>query len=108
MRRVSNVVFSDKLVLTALYAATRIHVKITDASEARYEVPESIVPRPQADPTVSLHNAEIRFNYTTSPFTFSIYRATTSEVLFSTASHPIIFEPQYLRLKTNLPKNANI
>jgi alpha-glucosidase len=29
-------------------------------------------------------------------------------VLFSTASHPIIFEPQYLRAKTTLPPDANI
>lgn len=29
-------------------------------------------------------------------------------MLFSTATHPLIFEPQYLRVKTNLPENANI
>lgn len=89
-------------------SATRIHVKITDPSSERYEVPASVVPRPKADPSASAHNAEIRFNYTASPFSFSIYRAKTSEVLFSTASHPIIFEPQYLRVKTNLPDHANI
>ncbi|TRM57022.1 glycoside hydrolase family 31 protein [Schizophyllum amplum] len=52
--------------------------------------------------------AEIQFNYTESPFSFSIFRTNTSEVLFSTASHPIIFEDQYLRLQTTLPENANI
>lgn len=57
---------------------------------------------------VSPHSAEIQFNYTTSPFSFSIVRTSTHEVLFSTASHPIIFEQQYLRVKTNLPDNANI
>jgi alpha-glucosidase len=87
---------------------TRIHVKITDPAVARYEVPESLVPRPQADKTVSQHSAAIQFNFTASPFSFSIYRTSTSEVLFSTASHPIIFEPQYLRVKTTLPKDANI
>ncbi|KAJ3553318.1 hypothetical protein NM688_g3681 [Phlebia brevispora] len=99
----------EELSLQVTYeTTTRIHVKITDPSEARYEVPESIVPRPKPDPSVSVHDAEIRFNYTTSPFTFSISRVSSSEVLFSTASHPIIFEPQYLRVKTNLPDNANI
>ncbi|KAF7298389.1 putative alpha/beta-glucosidase agdC [Mycena kentingensis (nom. inval.)] len=86
----------------------RIHLKITDASAARYEVPESVLPRPSAAHPVSPQSAAIKFNYTTSPFGFSIIRSSTSEVLFSTASHPIIFEPQYLRVKTNLPQNANI
>ncbi|KAF9443144.1 glycoside hydrolase family 31 protein [Macrolepiota fuliginosa MF-IS2] len=86
----------------------RIHVKITDPTTARYEVPESVFPRPDANRVVSPHSAAIQFNYTTSPFSFSIYRTSTREILFSTASHPIIFEPQYLRLKTNLPGDANI
>ncbi|EKM56094.1 glycoside hydrolase family 31 protein [Phanerochaete carnosa HHB-10118-sp] len=106
-----NVYGSDieQLKLEVTYETnTRIHVKITDPSSDRYEVPESVVPRPDADPSVSSSTAEIRFNYTASPFAFSIYRAATHEVLFSTASHPIIFEPQYLRVKTNLPDNANI
>ncbi|KAJ3486564.1 hypothetical protein NLI96_g4155 [Meripilus lineatus] len=80
----------------------------TNPSSERYEVPESVFPRPNSDHSATSRNADIRFNYTTSPFAFSIYRASTSEVLFSTASHPIIFEPQYLRVKTNLPSNANI
>ncbi len=92
----------------ALAVATRIHIKITDASSTRYEVPETVFPRPAISPSASAHNAEIRFNYTASPFSFSIYRSSTSEVLFSTASHSIIFEPQYLRVKTSLPDNANI
>lgn len=66
------------------------------------------MPRPKANPLTSPHTAKIRFNYTASPFSFSIYRASSSEVLFTTASHPLIFEPQYLRVKTNLPDGANI
>ena len=91
-----------------LRSAQRIHVKITDASSTRYEVPDSIVPRPKADPSVTPQHAEIKFDYTTSPFSFSIKRASTGEVLFTTGKHPIIFEPQYLRLKTDLPAGANI
>ncbi|KAE9390802.1 hypothetical protein BT96DRAFT_1001938 [Gymnopus androsaceus JB14] len=55
-----------------------------------------------------MNEAVIQFNYTTSPFSFTIYRTSTSEVLFTTGSHPIIFEPQYLRVKIDLPSNANI
>ncbi|KAJ7063684.1 glycoside hydrolase family 31 protein [Mycena amicta] len=105
-------VFGDdipSLSLKVVYETkNRIHVKITDASSARYEVPESVLPRPSAAHPVSPQSAAIKFKYTTSPFSFSILRSSTSEVLFSTASHPIIFEPQYLRVKTSLPSNANI
>ncbi|KAF8814165.1 hypothetical protein BYT27DRAFT_7052536, partial [Phlegmacium glaucopus] len=85
-----------------------IHMKITDPSTPRYEVPESVFPRPDSDPTVASQWAKIGFDYTPSPFSFSIYRTSTKEVLFSTASHPLIFEPQYLRVKTRLPADANI
>jgi alpha-glucosidase len=87
---------------------TRIHVKITDPAVARYEVPSSVFPRPQAQRMVSQHSAAIRFNFTASPFSFSVYRTSTSEVLFSTTSYPLIFEPQYLRVKTAVPAGANI
>lgn len=89
-------------------AETRIHLRMTDPSSARYEVPELVFPRPHVNHPVPPHSSEIQFNYTTTPFSFSIYRTSTSEILFSTKSHPIIFEPQYLHLKTNLPQNANI
>ncbi|KAH9009114.1 alpha-glucosidase [Lactarius deliciosus] len=87
---------------------TRIHLKITDASSARYEVPESVLPRPSADPHVRMEAVQLEFKYTTSPFSFNISRARSGEVLFTTTSHPLIFEPQYLRLKTTLPAAANI
>ncbi|KAJ8093336.1 hypothetical protein PM082_020193 [Marasmius tenuissimus] len=89
---------------------SRIHVKITDPSETRYEVPESVFPRPQSSSNSSIEDSRIQFSYETTPFVFSISRAGTNETLFSTsASHPLIFEPQYLRIKsTGSPANANI
>jgi alpha-glucosidase len=90
------------------FPETRIHLKITDASSERYEVPESVLPRPSADPNVNPQAAQITFTYDASPFSFNISRASTGEVLFTTAPHPLIFEPQYLRVKTTLPPAANI
>lgn len=71
----------------------------------RYEVPELVVPRPSVTPT---NTHEIGFNHTTEPFSFSVFRVQSNEVLFSTEGHPIIFEPQYIRVKTALPSNPNI
>ncbi|KAG6915918.1 hypothetical protein DXG01_009248 [Tephrocybe rancida] len=94
------------LGLTVVYETdTRIHVKIVDAAASRFEVPESILPRPAA---TSANAPAIQFNYTASPFSFSIYRTSSHEVLFSTASNALIFESQYLRVKTSLPADANI
>ncbi|KAF5387031.1 hypothetical protein D9615_002119 [Tricholomella constricta] len=99
-----------KLGLKVVYETdTRIHVKIVDAAAPRFEVPESVFPRPTVGGrAISPRSAAIQFNYTASPFSFSVYRTASREVLFSTASHPIIFEPQYLRVKTTLPSDANI
>ncbi|KAK7040334.1 hypothetical protein VNI00_009802 [Paramarasmius palmivorus] len=89
---------------------TRIHVKITDAANARYEVPESVFPRPMVNNSSSPSTAQIQFGYTSEPFTFAISRVDTNETLFATsAEHPLIFEPQYLRIQsTASPPDANI
>ncbi|KAH9930888.1 glycosyl hydrolases family 31-domain-containing protein [Fomitopsis serialis] len=87
-----NVYGSDieALSLQVTYeTATRIHT--------RYEVPESVLPRPLADPSVDPSTAAIQFNYTTSPFSFTIYRASTGEALGVNGTnlygnHPIYFE----------------
>ncbi|KAL1727755.1 glycoside hydrolase family 31 protein [Schizophyllum commune] len=105
-------VFGDdipELKLEVTYETNqRIHVKITDVANQRYEIPEDLIPRPGASDDAGQDTAEINFNYTESPFSFTVYRTSTDEVLFSTASHPLIFENQYLRVKTSLPDGANI
>jgi alpha-glucosidase len=85
---------------------SRIHVKIADPEGARYEVPESVFRRPRSN--ALSHDPDIEFKYTESPFSFSIIRRATEEVLFDTSGYPLIFEPQYLRVKTSLALNANI
>lgn len=100
----------EELTLVATYETdSRLHVKITDSKARRYEVPESVFPRPKGSFT-SPKKSDLKFSYTTSPnpFSFTISRASTNEVLFTTAGHSIIFEDQYLRVKTALPQSANI
>ncbi|KAF8592469.1 glycoside hydrolase family 31 protein [Ramaria rubella] len=98
----------EELKLSVVYEdVSRIHVKISDGNTSRYEVPESVFPRPSSRNVASL-SSDITFNYTESPFYFSIIRNSNNDVLFDTTGFPLIFEPQYLRVKTALPKNANI
>ncbi|KAB2574162.1 putative alpha/beta-glucosidase agdC [Lasiodiplodia theobromae] len=89
--------------------ANRIHVQIYDAAESVYQVPESVLPRPTAsNGSVLASSAAIRFKWVEEPFSFSVVRTATNETLFDTADSPLIFESQYLRLRTKLPSNPNI
>ncbi|KAG8913947.1 hypothetical protein FRC02_005229, partial [Tulasnella sp. 418] len=98
----------SKLKLEVTYeTATRIHVKLTDANSKRYEVPEEAFERPSPS-KIDSKKADIKFKYTKSPFSFTIYRSSTGEVLFDSSAAPLVYEPQYLRLKTKLPSQANI
>lgn len=49
----------------------------------------------------------LNFNYTTEPFAFTVSRS-TGEVLFDTTGMPLIFESQYLYLRTALPEDPNL
>jgi len=90
-------------------ADTRLHVKIYDAAEQVYQVPVSVLPRPAASSAgTDKKSSELEFDFVHSPFSFSVKRKATGEVLFNTKGANIVFESQYLRLRTNLPPNPNL
>ncbi|CAN8104774.1 unnamed protein product [Discula destructiva] len=96
----------QSLTLEVTYeTATRLHVKIRDAANSVYQVPESVFPRPSSQ---GAENAALSFNYTESPFAFTVSRSKTGEVLFDTSAASLVFETQYLRLRTRLPDNPNL
>lgn len=82
---------------------SRIHVKIQDQANQVYQIPESAFPRPGGSSPAA--DSTIRFEYTENPFSFSILRADTDEVLFDTSAASLVFESQYLRLRTSLPED---
>ena len=84
--------------------ATRLHVIIEDQDRIVYQVPESVVPRPTS---TGSPESELTFTYTESPFSFAVLRQ-TGEVLFNTSGSPMIFESQYLGLRTALPPDPNL
>ncbi|KAK3325139.1 glycoside hydrolase family 31 protein [Apodospora peruviana] len=96
------------LVLQVTYETdNRLHVKILDKDNDVYQVPESVFPRPKASETSAKRSA-LKFNYKLNPFSFSVTRARTGEVLFDSSAAPLVFESQYLRLRTKLPTNPNL
>ncbi|ELU38174.1 glycoside hydrolase family 31 protein [Rhizoctonia solani AG-1 IA] len=80
----------------------RLHVKIGDIGSKRYEVPEEVFPRSKSK--VEASSANLVFKYTESPFSFSVVRKSTGEVLFDTKGSTLVFE----EIKTILPNNANV
>jgi len=99
----------ENLVLEVTYESdNRLHVKIQDPENDVYQVPESVFPRPGAEAGSNSRKSNLKFNYKTNPFSFSVTRAKTGEVLFDTSAASLVFEDQYLRLRTKLPNDPNL
>ncbi len=94
---------------------TRVHVKITDATRQRYEVPESLFRRPTSRQSTRGHSLAYRLDINNDPFAFKVTRKSDNEVIFDTtfpgagsAKNPLIFEDQYIEISTSVPRDANI
>lgn len=105
------------LNLTVEYqAADRLSVKIAPAhldtsNITQYQFPLGPVLEPVVDSdagSTSLTN-DLRFVWSNDPtFSFSIYRKSTGDTLFSTAGSKIIFENQFVEFSSPLPDNYNL
>ncbi len=80
-----------------------IRVKITDAFNARWEVPQSVVDRPHATSKPATSN--IKFTHTISPFSFEITRVSDGRSLFKLGD-TFTFKNQYLEIPTSINPNA--
>ena len=67
-----------------------------------------MVNRPASATNISVDNSALEFVVINKPFSFTVKRRGTNEVLFDTSSTALIFESQYLRLRTSLPANPNL
>ena len=92
--------------LTAL-SDQRLHVLIQDKASQVYQVPSTVFDRPSNGKT-STGGSDFKFNYVANPFSFSVVRKKTGEVLFDTSAANIVFESQYLRLRTKLPEAPSL
>jgi alpha-glucosidase len=83
----------------------RLHVKITDTNNTVYQVPDDVFPRPGFGQWCSPEDSNLQFSFEADPFSFTVSRTDTGEVLFDTTGNKLVFESQYVYLKTNLPPN---
>ena len=63
--------------------------------------------RPGSD-TVSAASSLLSFNLTQDPFSFAVQRTDSGETIFDTSGTALVFESQYVLLRTSLPDNPNI
>lgn len=82
-------------------------MKIYDKDEQVYQVQEELVSRPEHGQTPST-DALLDFELVEKPFSFKVTRKENNEVIFDTSGRQLIFETQYVGLRTSLPKNPNI
>lgn len=102
-------VLEHQVLATDSILATRLHVKIYDAAQNVYQVPESVLPRPSNYQATSFGPQNtLVFSMSASPFSFAVTRKSTGDVLFNTSGSQMIFQSQYLRMRTQLPANPNL
>ena len=66
-------------------------------------MPETVLPRPSVGGLEASDDAELMFHLVRSPFSFSVTRKNSTEVLFDTSAAQLVFESEYVRLRTKLP-----
>jgi len=79
-----------------------IHIKLSDSHSQRYEVP-NIVQVQDAQQAPS--DAQLKVQWSSEPFGFSVIRTDDGETVFNTTSSRLVFEDQYLELSTSVGEN---
>jgi len=105
------------LNLTVQYqSADRLAVKITPAvigpsNSTQYDLPDYIVHQPTADPDANstMLTNDLHFVWSNEPtFSFSVFRLSTGDTLFSTEGTKLVFEDQFVEFASSLPENYNL
>lgn len=92
-----------------------MRVYISDALNQRWEVPQSMIPRPKLDAKLSAPTEAplMAITHTSQPFGFAVTRVATGDVLFNSTPpeggatfNPLVFKDQYIEISTQLPSTA--
>ncbi|WIA40775.1 hypothetical protein OEZ86_004455 [Tetradesmus obliquus] len=90
--------------------AQRLHVRVAPVGQQRWEVPESLVPRPGAE--ASLSSEQLSYDVLDlaegHPFALHVIRKADGANIFDTRGHRFLFKDQYIELTTALPADADV
>lgn len=104
----------DLTLVVEYQTQSRLSVKIypkdlVPQNSSLYILPAYLTPLPSADGSTTATSSDLRFEWSNEPsFQFQISRASSEEVIFSTYGHKLVFEDQFLELKTNMVNNYNV
>ncbi len=107
----------EKLNLTVQYqSADRLSVRIVPAvidasNSSHYLLPNNLIYQPtiDADANSTALTNDLQFVWSNDPsFSFSVYRLSNGDTLFSTAGTKLIFENQFVEFASSLPENYNL
>ncbi|KAF3922008.1 Alpha-glucosidase [Dactylellina cionopaga] len=104
----------DQLQLRVQYQTRdRLSVQIYPANipegqESWYKVNDDQIARPLNRLPVGPTGSDWEFSYIASPFSFTVKRKSTGDVVFSTKGTKLVFENQFVEWKTSLPSTSNI
>lgn len=87
-------------------STTKFNVKITDANNTRWEIPhQAPFPRDTDNTTnIPLNNGAVTISIKQEPFSFSLTRKDTNEVIFDTSADGFIYSDLYIELSTRFPR----
>ncbi|KAL8732435.1 MAG: hypothetical protein Q9181_003955, partial [Wetmoreana brouardii] len=97
-------------------SANRVRIAIVPAyidasNSSQYILPTELVHQPtiDADAATSTLDNDLSFTWTNDPtFSFSVYRQSTGDILFSTQGAKLVFENQFIEFASALPNNYNL
>lgn len=91
------------LALTAFFEGdSEFHLYILDTQKHRFNIPYQ-TPFPYTKALPPLTNPQYSFNITTSPFSFSVTRVSTGEVIFNTQNFDFVYSDLAIQFGTQLP-----
>ena len=92
----------SELNLLILYeTASTFRMRITDASETRWEVPQSVFARPLPQQQQKTSELQYEFSFTSSPFSFKVTRKSDGATIFN-MDKPFVYKDQYIELSTSI------
>ncbi|KAK5868335.1 hypothetical protein PBY51_009361 [Eleginops maclovinus] len=80
----------------------RLHFKISDAQNKRFEVPHEHISSLTSEPSSPISNT---LEMTSKPFGLVVRRKENNKVLFDTTMAPLVFADQYLQISAKLPSH---
>ena len=97
-------------------SADRLSIKIIPAmidstNLSQYILPDDLVHQPTRDSDANMTSltSDLSFVWSNEPsFSFSVFRASTGDTLFSTEGTKIVFENQFIEFASPLPENYNL